>query len=470
AIWQLRIALSEGRLSDPAQRAFARWPGPGTQRSLWYSTHQLLGLRGLRWLQARLEGERRDSRVVWTTAPLSKRDRESFARQRSLAMVLEALSPRYWPRVLGVIRGYDESVQAHVNGDELIATLDAIGVPIGMFVRQADLLLASAGQFDPLGSWSRVTRVGNRRRWDELRHDALLAQEYRVAAEALLQHVEAEARHGRMEPLQALSESWKQPQHDRLKFDDRERGETIMDFKLAQPALFIAVEGETEEHVVRRTLELAGFDRLSTRISVVNRKSVDGDVRLLARALAVPHADPDGYSGARVLSPLTALIVVSDPEKRFATESKRATLKEEMIASVLETLPPQLRSDAMERDLDHLVHVRAWPAEFEFAHFSNTELARAAKRIAGRAAPTEKEIRARLKRSREAGGAIKSVWKNWVFTPSKVQLAEELWPVLEARILNERTRRGIPVADLVLDAIDMTHEIEPVRELAPEED
>ncbi len=180
-----------------------------------------------------------------------------------------------------------------------------------------------------------------------------------------------------------------------------------MDFKLAQPVLYLAVEGETDEYIVHRTLELAGFrfDRLSSRISVVNRRSVDGDVRLLARALAVPHADSDGHRGARVLSPLTALIVVSDPEKQFETQARRQDRKRVMITSVRDTLPWDLRRAAVERDLQHLVHIRAWPEEFEFAHLSDTELARALKRVAGKAAPPEKQLRLSLKRTHQAGGA-----------------------------------------------------------------
>ncbi len=59
------------------------------------------------------------------------------------------------------------------------------------------------------------------------------------------------------------------------------------------------------------------------------------------------------------------------------------------------------------------------------------------------------------------------MWKNWRHEPSKVRIAEVLWPVLEARTLNPRSPRDIPLAALVADAIDMTYEIEPVRELAP---
>ncbi len=100
--------------------------------------------------------------------------------------MLEALAPRYLRRVVGVTSGSDDALHTHVNEDDPIPTLDVLGAPVSSFVQLADQLLASAYHFDPLGSWGRVTRIGNRRRWGELRHDALLAPEFHIAAEVLL--------------------------------------------------------------------------------------------------------------------------------------------------------------------------------------------------------------------------------------------------------------------------------------------
>jgi hypothetical protein len=315
-----------------------------------------------------------------------------------------------------------------------------------LLVRQADMLLSNARHFDPLGSWHRVTRIARPSRWDGLRHDALLAQEYRLAAEMILQFVEDEATQGRATPLPALSIEWRESQHDRLKLDVRERAETVMDFALSdRPAVYLAVEGQTEAELVGRVLRHVGFDARSHWVSVVDLEGVGGDTNLLARSVAVPRLDPDGYSGARVLSPLTALLVVADPEGKYTTPKDRADVRAGMIHAVLGSLPEALRTPTVERELEYLLHVRAWPHEFEFTHFTDLQLARALRAIWGQAAPPEEKVRLALARCRAARSNIKSVWTNWRPKPSKVELAKALWPVLERKIDRAKHPRRIPI-------------------------
>lgn len=80
---------------------------------------------------------------------------------------------------------------------------------------------------------------------------------------------------------------------------------------LTCPAVYVAVEGETEYEIVRLLLNDVDQFRMSHEIEVVNLQGVGGDVRLLARSVAVPRLNPDGYRGARILSPLTPLVVVA---------------------------------------------------------------------------------------------------------------------------------------------------------------
>jgi len=137
-----------------------------------------------------------------------------------------------------------------------------------------------------------------------------------------------------------------------------------------------------------------------------------------------------------------------------------------MLGSVLNSLPPQFRTDAMREDLKYLLHVRAWPEEFEFAHFSNSELARAIRSEAGADSPSEVQLRRQLQMCRAADDTIKNIWKNWKRSPSKVALAESLWPALEKRILNPKSRKPIPVADIVEESIRISHEVRQAREVA----
>ena len=480
AVTEVLVALAEGRLSDPAERRYLRWPGQRSRRSLWFSHHQLPVVRYLPYLLTQMERYNKSQPaadiVECSLGPLDKLIRVSFARQRSLAIVLEALTPRYLPRVVGVLRSVDgndlDELVDFANADDLLPSTGAFGVPVESFVQQADRLLATARQFDPLGTWSRVTRIADPRRWDELRYDALVAQEYRIAAEVLLQFVEDQAQRGRTEPLSTLSGTWRQPQHDRLRVDSRERGKTVMDFKLNnRPSLVLAVEGETEYEIVRRVLGMAGVDHLSSRIAVVNLKGVRGDVNLLARAVAVPHVDLDGDHGALLLSPLTSLMVVADPEDKYKTLEARESVHAGMIKSVVESLPTSLQTAPMRADLEHLLHVRCWPAEFEFAHWSNSEIARALREIsADAAAKSCEELCRNVERHRAADDKLKSVWSNWRTKPSKVKLAERLWPDLERRILNSPNPSQIPIVGVVQEAIEITHRITPVRMLAPRED
>jgi hypothetical protein len=462
--WQVYLASSLGRLSDPAGRPFARWPRRERESFLLYSPYQLLSLRGLQWVMSRM---RRTGENEWELDRLSDRELQHHARDRALAVALEVLATRYRPRITLVRRAaHDDRIEDLVESHDPEVESSVLTVPRDLLVRQADRLLSVASRFDPLGSWHRVTRIARPSRWEELRNDALLAQEYRMAAEMLLGFVEDEATRGRAKPLEPLSGTWKQPQHDRLKVDVRERAETIMDFALSdRPAVYLAVEGQTEVVLVVKVLELAGFEARSHWVSVVDLDGVGGDMNLLARSVAVPRLDPDGYTGARVLSPLTALLVVADPEGNYTTPADQAAVRASMIRHVLRSLPEALRTAAVERELEYLLHVRAWPFEFEFAHFTDAQLARALRKVAGDACPPDEKVREALRRCRAARSNINNVWKRWRFEPSKPELARALWPDLERKINRAKDPKRIPIVSVVVDVIRISHEVRRAREM-----
>jgi hypothetical protein len=192
---------------------------------------------------------------------------------------------------------------------------------------------------------------------------------------------------------------------------------------------------------------------------------VDGDVKLLARSVAVPRLDPDGHVGARILSPLTALFVVTDPEGKYATEHSRSQVRMQIIKDVLKTLPASLRTPVMTDELKYLVHIDAWPCEFEFAHFSDSTMSKALRRLGGQRVPPEAEIRRQLRECRDSGNAIKTVWRQWSYKPSKTQLAHALWPDLERRLQSPRSRRKLPVVDVVERALRISREVRWAREM-----
>ena len=473
ALHEVRFALAEGRLSDPACRRFAPWTSSWTRPSLWYSHSQLLVLRSipymLRQMQERLTGDR----PVLELTPLDVQTREVFARERSLAILVEALAAKYRPRVVQSVQlvagGDDQDLFRYIDSDEDPPGLRQIELPSDVFVLQADRLLSAAENFDPLGDWSQVVRMANPRRWEDLRYDALLAHDYRIAAEFLLRYVEDQARLGIVDPPDEPQIGLIHPRQQRLRLDDQERAETVMRFGISdRPALVLAVEGHAEYEIAPRVLDMLGYDPMASRIAIVNLESIKGDVKLLARAVAVPRLDTDGDRYSRLFSPLTSLMVVVDPEPPYESPKRVEAKQNEMIDSVLSSLPPSLRSDAMRNDLALILHVNRWPAEFEFAHWTDGELAEALQEVSSFAADIPREELAKnISKHRAAGDTFKSVWANWPRSPSKAKLALALWPALERRIRTTSTPEEIPVVHVIHEAISIVHRTEGVSAMAP---
>ena len=204
ALSEVRFAVTEGRLSDPAHRRFASWPSQRRHPSLWYSHSQLLALRSISYMQTHMQPRPTTDRPVLHLAPLDARTRDVFERERSLAFLVEALAAKYRPGVVRSIQllsgGDDEDLLRFINSDEGPPGLRQIELPRDLITRQADRLLAVAGSFDPLGAWSEVVRMADPRRWKDLRYDALIAHDYRIAAELLLRYVEHQAHLGITDP------------------------------------------------------------------------------------------------------------------------------------------------------------------------------------------------------------------------------------------------------------------------------
>lgn len=473
ALREVRFALAEGRLSDPACRRFAPWPSSLTRPSLWYSYNQLLVLRTIPYMQRQMKVRQPADHRELDLAPLDAKALEMFARERPLAFLVEALAAKYRPRVVSSVRlisgGDDQELFGYVDGDEDPPGLRQIELPSDAFVRQADRLLFAAKNFDPLGAWSEVVRMADPRRWEDLRNDALIAHDYRIAAEFLLGYVEDQARLGITEPPGEPPKGLNHPRHQRLPATDRERSETVMRFGISdRPAMVLAVEGHAEYEIAPRVLEMLGYDPVASRIEIVNLESITGDVKLLARAVAVPRLDTDGDRCSRLFAPLTSLMVVVDPERPYESTASAEAKKNEMIDSVLNSLPPPLRSEAMRNELTEILHVYRWPEEFEFANWTDSELAEALQEVSPDAAEIPREeLENRISKHRAAGDTIKQIWNNWQPRPSKARLARTLWPALERRIRNTSASEEIPIVHMIEEAISIVHSTQRVNAMAP---
>lgn len=288
-----------GCVSDPATKPHPHWPTEAWQAPYLYSEYQLLALRMLGPLIAampRTLGS--DGTVRWRLGQPAVGQVDASFRMRDLAIVLEVLSTRYRSAVLQRITNATDSMWAYFNDHDRRDEERLLTLSPDRFVAQADHLLFHAGQFDPMGSWHRVIRIGSPGRWHELRNEALLAMDYRIAAELLFLHYEDLVKHGAADPLEPPSGFYK-PHGDRLAVDFRERGETVMDFELSQrPRAVLALEGPTEMTFARALLKHFKVEDESDLIHLVNLRGINRDIRLLAHTTAVPRIDPNGYVGA----------------------------------------------------------------------------------------------------------------------------------------------------------------------------
>ena len=123
------------------------------------------------------------------------------SRLRSIAIAVTALEARYLPALdpewLQLTHGDREQWERFRAGFDPAAMSDRLGYPAGQAGKDAEFLLRRARSLDPLpDSWMRLICRAPRRTRDDLTGAALLAMDYREAAEILLLFGEDLASHG----------------------------------------------------------------------------------------------------------------------------------------------------------------------------------------------------------------------------------------------------------------------------------
>ena len=88
----------------------------------------------------------------------------------------------------------------------------------------------------------------------------------------------------------------------------------------------VGVEGETEEYMMSCALGWAGLGFDTGLVDIVNLKGIDADVSLITRALVTPKLAQQSPHRARLLRPLTALVIAVDQEKRYESPEKQQDL------------------------------------------------------------------------------------------------------------------------------------------------
>ncbi len=432
-----------------------------------YSPYQLLDLKDAADLLPTL-------RMRYRSAAARSRleaAQRAAARAVDRAVLLTALEPRYYPRVVRNL-----TMPAHIGFEawdatdrkfDAKATLKWSGWTPEEVMEEARRLLFRAWSIDPLRDWVDLVRFVGSSRWKKLRGDALLAIELRIAAEMLLRFHEALHRAKAAPPLRTRQSRVRDDLDDRLKFDPDELDSTLAAYGLSpHPAVLIIAEGQTEMAILPLVMAELGIKRTDSYIKLLNAHSENEKHSLLATYAALPKLGPIEQDTAEFLRPPTRYLIAVDGDHRYRTRQARDVERDRLVDRLAAELAPEYDTPVARDDLRSLILIEAWAdgLDFERAHFTDRELADAILAVgippAGTSATDVEAELAAQRQSALAGRArgLQAVWRGWPREPSKVALALHLWPTLRARIRRKRSRAGadrIPVARVVLLARDL---------------
>ena len=296
-----------------------------------------------------------------------------------------------------------------------------------------------------------------------VRGDARLAVDLRVAAELLLRYHEDLAGAEQARPSKVRRPRERRPLDRRLR-RTRSLDEVLTDFGLSpHPRLVLVVEGDTELLLAPRAMPLLYTDVNEDVISIQNAAGVGDDIGILMSFVA-PRTMLDDTDERRpyldLSRPLTRVLVVLDPEGPATTEAGREKRRQGWLDRILRALPKEHR-EAVRDQIDVLVKVTTWNKRgesFEFAHFTNRELARAILSLQGHREKSLSEMMGHVIKLRAIGGNLKSLLPP---RGSKVELADALWPTLERKIklaIGKKTESSIPIVKILDEAVALAYE------------
>jgi hypothetical protein len=490
SLTELRHARDRGRLSDLAHQPFRprlRFVHPdGVASPRWwngllYSQYQLLMLPQIERLLARVSHRLRDRHFI---ARLPEPDRllaERAARFRTIAIMLAALEARYLPTLdperVRLTNAEPEEWVRYRAGFDPVALSARLDYPPPQARQDAEFLLQCAHQLDPLpDSWTRLMRRAPHDSWDQLKDAALLAMDYREAAEILLLFYEDLSRRGQAEPLPAMDGMYWHPLQERLGYRHRTLDEELMELGLSpHPRVVLAVEGDTEYTHVPMVWKALDYPDAPELMRLLNLRGVDRNVEKVAALAATPLVGErlPGRPGWRLIKPPTRLMIAVDPEgAQFGTPDAVARTRRKIMRDVLDSLKDQGVTNPNPAELDELVDIRTWPERcYEYAHFKDDELANAIMAVHHTIDGWSRdELIGALEFWRKRGEDIKRVWESgrwdehrqrptgaWQHEVSKPELAIALWPTLQAKIDDCRVDPDAPIPPIVKVVRDAYH-------------
>lgn len=323
--------------------------------------------------------------------------------------------------------------------------LGAFGLGAEQLAAVAERLLSNAHSTDPTGAWYQLIRQAHPDTWDELGGDALLAMDYRTAAEILLRAVDDLGRRDLSAPPPVVGRMVRATLDDRLQPDRASLDEALTSRGLSpQPSLLLALEGKTEMLLMPRVLrELYGGEVPPTLVEFVHMDTVDRDLDLLVRHALSPRFGRDLGDAVLLTRPPTRILIAVDPEKKYRTPPLQEKERAKLARRLFETLPDAMRTPAARAEIDSVVHVTTWGTQpWEFANFTDRELALGILDCVSAPSGTTTSTlgsliaaeRARTSPARNRVANIENVTASWPRKATKVALVEALWPTLRKKI------------------------------------
>lgn len=153
--------------------------------------------------------------------------------------------------------------------------------------------------------------------------------------------------------------------------------------------------------------------------------------------------------------PFARLLLLADAEKKYASPASRRREKTLLREQILGELPRDLRG-SLRTQRARLVTTQTWGTHpFEFAHFTDAELASGMTAMAGSPFPAGRTAlmaalaaeRAKPPATNARGGPnVENAWSGWGGRRfGKPQFADQMWPILERKIKRAlQMNRGRP--------------------------
>ena len=467
----LTDARTHGRLYDAASEPFIARRRLKRPLGEWsydssvylYSRHQLTALAFLRQVRPRLQLQTKGHLVGRLDGDRGSVEilRERADGLRAAAIASTLLEPAYYSHIfhrLSLPREEDfVAFDRWRRTRPLLRPLRILGVDAAWIKNAAESLHWEAHRIDPLGAWAEVIAAGEPEKWKSLSGDARVAHELRASAELLLLYYDDLHRARRAPPLPQPPPRTRGPFDDRLK-RRRRLNALLTEFGLSpHPHLVVAVEGETELVLFPRVMEQLGVPTDDDFIAVEDAGGADRDLSPLVAYAVAPRIVRESRDEAasryvRLERPPTRLLVIFDAEGEFATAADRRDRRDKWVSRVMQALPRELRTPIVAQQIRPFITVATWTrtgTSFEFAHFTDAQIAAAAAALDRRKRqPTlEKRVAIVAKLRAERGNLDKMLGPI-----SKVALADVLWPVLEAKIeraLERGTERRVPIVRAV---------------------